>query len=217
MAQNQFVPDPGELAPTRLSLLERLRDLDDHGSWQEFFNIYWKLIYCAAVKAGLSDADAEDVVQETIIGISRNMENFRYEPEICSFKGWLMRVTRNRIIDHLRRARSPRAVFVTLPADTVTGDGEQFVPDGASEKVFENLWNEEWRKNLFDAAMERVKRKVAPEHYQIFFLNTVKGMPAREVGELLGASVPKVYVIRHRIARLIKLEIRLLERKDFPQ
>src|SRR5256885_15830690 len=123
MAKAQFVPDPGELAPTRLSLLERLRDLNDHSSWQEFFDTYWRLLYFAAIKAGLSEADAEDVVQETIIGISRNMENFRYEPKICSFKGWLMRITRSRIIDHLRKAKPGKYEYVPLPTDTQT-EGE---------------------------------------------------------------------------------------------
>lgn len=225
MAKVTAVPDQGELAPTRLSLLERLRDLNDQGSWQEFFDTYWKLIFCAAIKAGLSDADAEDVVQETIIGISRNMENFRYQPEVCSFKGWLMHVTRNRIIDHLRKVRSPKHSFIPLPAETVTSppdtvtssgmtgfDHEQLAT-GPADKVFEDLWDEEWKRNLFDAAMERIKKKVAPEHYQIFYLHTVKGMPARDVGELLGVGLPKVYVVGHRISRQIKREIKVLEQK----
>jgi RNA polymerase sigma-70 factor (ECF subfamily) len=215
MSKSHSVSDPGELAPTRLSLLERLRDLDDQRSWQEFFDTYWRLIYCAAVKAGLSDADAEDVVQETVIGIARNMENFRYQPEICSFKGWLMHVTRSRILDHLRRAKSPKYTFVSLPTDAETAENGQLAPDQTAEKVFEHLWDEEWRKNLFDAAMERIKQKIAPEHYQIFYLHSVKGMSARDVGELIGVSVPKVYVVRHRVASLIKREVRALERKGF--
>src|SRR5579862_2393496 len=217
MAKVHFVSEAGELAPTRLSLLDRLRNLDDHSSWQEFFDTYWKLIYCAAIKGGLSDADAEDVVQETIIGISRNMENFRYQPEVCSFKGWLMHVTRNRIIDHLRKARSPKHAYVPLPTDTKTGEGEELICPGSKGKGFEDLWDEEWQKNLFDAAVERVKRKVAPEHYQIFYLQSIKGMPPRDVGELLGVSVPKVYVVRHRISRMIKQEVKLLERKGVRQ
>jgi RNA polymerase sigma factor (sigma-70 family) len=217
MSKSPIVSELGELAPTRLSLLERLRDLDDHGSWQEFFDTYWKLIYCAAIKAGLSDADAEDVVQETIIGIARNMENFRYQPEVCSFKGWLMHITRNRIIDHLRRARPGKYSFVPLPTDTQTEAADPLISESTSEKVFEDLWDVEWKKNLVDAGMERVKRKIAPEHYQIFHLHSIKGMSARDVGELLGVSVPKVYVVRHRVAHLIKREIRALERKGLKQ
>ena len=47
-----------EFIPTRLSLLSRLKRWDDHGSWREFFDTYWKFLYCVAVKAGLSDEDA---------------------------------------------------------------------------------------------------------------------------------------------------------------
>ncbi len=222
MAKSQLVPVPDELAPTRLSLLERLRDMDDKGSWQEFFDTYWKLIYCAAVKGGLSDAEAEDVVQETIIGIARNMENFRYQPEVCSFKGWLMRLTRCRIIDHLRKSPAAKYAFIPLPnepqtetetEDHLSRESRAAVVSSTSEAAFEDLWDQEWQKNLVDAAMERVKRKVAPEHYQIFYLHSVKGMPARHISELFGASMTKIYVVRHRIARLVKREVRALERK----
>ncbi len=65
--------------------------------------------------------------------------------------------------------------------------------------------------------MDRVKRKVDPEHYQIFYLHSLKGMPARDVAELLKVSVPKVYVVRHRVARRIKREIRMLEQKGLPR
>lgn len=36
--------DPEELIPARDSLLSRLQDRDDHESWQDFFNTYWKLV-----------------------------------------------------------------------------------------------------------------------------------------------------------------------------
>ncbi len=86
------IENPDELLPTRHSLIERLRDLDDQASWREFFDTYWKLIYGAAIRAGLSDQEAEDVVQETVIGVARKMPDFVYEPAVCSFKGWLMQV-----------------------------------------------------------------------------------------------------------------------------
>jgi hypothetical protein len=52
---------------TRSSLIQRLRDWEDHGSWQDFFDTYWKLIYAVAIKSGLSEAEARDVVQETVV------------------------------------------------------------------------------------------------------------------------------------------------------
>jgi len=200
----------GELVPTRRSLLERLRDVEDHVSWQEFFDIYWRLIYKAAIKQGLSDADAQEVVQETVIGIARKMEDFCYDPAACSFKGWLMVVTRRRIVDHWRRRHHRR--FLPLETDGEAGDAP---PPGMSDSSgFEEMWTEEWKRNLFEAASERVKRKVKPEHYQIFYLQGVKEMAVRDICALLRVSTAKVYVVCHRVSRQVKLEMANLEKNQ---
>src|SRR5881397_439457 len=78
-----------EWLATRRSLLTRLRDAGDQTGWQEFFETYWKLLYRVARKSGLTDAEAQDAVQETIITVAQQMPEFCYEPPRCSFKGWL--------------------------------------------------------------------------------------------------------------------------------
>jgi RNA polymerase sigma-70 factor (ECF subfamily) len=203
------VESAGELLPTRHSLLERLRDLDDQASWRVFFDTYWKLLYGAAIKAGLSDQEAEDVVQETVIGVARKMPDFHYDPAVCSFKGWLMHVTRCRIADRFRRRR-PQNVPLAAPRSDTTSEASLNVRDPAAE-VLDQIWDEEWRKNIVDVAMERVRRTANPEHYQIFHLHAVKGLGVRDVAKLTGASLPKVYVSYHRIAKLVKAEVRRLE------
>ncbi len=52
---------PEEIIPTRRSLLTRLKQWDDHESWKDFFDTYWKLVYSAA----LNETEAQEVVQET--------------------------------------------------------------------------------------------------------------------------------------------------------
>ena len=69
MNDDQFIP-------TRRSLLSRLKSWDDQASWREFFTTYGRLIYCIAIKAGLTDAEAQDVVQETIIIVARKIAAF---------------------------------------------------------------------------------------------------------------------------------------------
>src|SRR5437867_2939099 len=92
-----------ELIPTRQSLLSRLKNWDDQDSWKLFFDTYWRLIYNAAVKAGLSDAEAQDVVQETVRSVAKSMPNFVYDTNKGSFKSWLLGLTRWRITDELRK------------------------------------------------------------------------------------------------------------------
>ena len=76
LPQRFLVP---EFIPTRLSLLSRLKRWDDHGSWREFFDTDWKFLYCVAVKAGLSDEDARDVVQETFVAVAKGLRDGRFK------------------------------------------------------------------------------------------------------------------------------------------
>ena len=72
-------PGTDSLLPTRQSLLSRLRDCQDQEGWREFFDTYWRLIYRVARQAGLEDATAQDVVQNTLIYLSRRLPKFRYD------------------------------------------------------------------------------------------------------------------------------------------
>jgi RNA polymerase sigma-70 factor (ECF subfamily) len=87
------------------------------------------------------------------------------------------------------------------------------VPDPASFKL-DAIWDEEWEKNLIDAAMERVKTRVKADHYQIFYLSVVKKMAAGKVAGLMGVNVARVYLVKHRLAGLVKKELERLERRE---
>src|SRR5437588_7769006 len=82
-----------DLIPTRRTLLSRLKQWDDHESWQDFFNTYWKLIYGVAIRAGLGEPEAQDVVQDTVVSVAKQMPNFKYDPALGSFKSWLLLIT----------------------------------------------------------------------------------------------------------------------------
>src|SRR5881394_2654935 len=68
---------PHELIPTRDSLLSRLKDWQDDVSWRDFFNTYWRLVYGVALKAGLNEQEAQEVVQETVITVARRIHEFK--------------------------------------------------------------------------------------------------------------------------------------------
>ena len=199
---------------TRQSLIGRLRNLENQDSWQEFFDTYWKLIFSVARKAGLSENEAEEVVQETIISVTKYIHTYRYDPQVCSFKTWLMHKTQWRIIDQVRK-RPPDFVrsLGGLTDRSVTPLLDQ-IADPESLNL-DSLWDDEWEKNLIDAAMQRIKRKIKPEHYQAFYLSAVRGLPARQIESTIGMNVAQIYLVRHRVARLIKKEVALLRQEKF--
>lgn len=199
--------------PTRYTLLSRLQDWDDQESWRFFFDTYWRLIYSVASKSGLTESEAQDVVQETVISVAKDIHKFKRDRAIGSFKGWLCNLTRWRIADQLRK-RGP-GVMAHITRETQLSDIREEENCAATNAELEEVWDKEWRTNLFEAAVERVKRKVKEEHFQIFDLNVVKAWPARKVADTLGVNIGQVYLAKHRVAGLIKREMRLLEKELF--
>jgi RNA polymerase sigma-70 factor (ECF subfamily) len=157
--------EAGELIPTRSTLLSRLKDLGDDQSWRRFFDTYWKLIYGVALKSGLREIEAQEVVQETVIAVSRNIGGFKYDRSACSFKTWLMTVTRSRISNQFRRRRRHAPVIENSDSDTGTNWLER-LPDERGDSLA-LMWDQEWERNLMDAAIERVKRRAPAEQIQI--------------------------------------------------
>lgn len=196
------------LAATRRSLVERLTNLEDQRHWQEFFDTYWRLIYGVARKGGLTDAEAQDVVQETIITVAKNIT--KYEREAGSFRGWLLHITRWRIADQFRK-RAPATLQQKTRGGGTRGTATiDRIPDGFD---IAQTWEAEWQRHIFDAAMERLKRKVDAKHYQIFDCLAVKQWPAAKVASNLGVGIAQVYLVKHRLAAQLKKEVAALEKQ----
>ncbi len=209
----RFAPEyAGELIPTRQSLLSRLRNWSDEESWNEFFDTYWRLIYGAALHAGLTDAEAQDVVQETLIAVSKRMPTFHYKAEHGSFKSWLLCLTRWRIADQLRQ----RGAHKSRGRDECDTDTPSEMAEPAahqSSAEFETMWDEEWEKWLRTEVLERVKRKVNPRMYQIFDLHVLQRCPVERVARFVKANRAYIYLSTQRVGRLIRTEIKYLKSK----
>lgn len=196
---------------TRESLLGRLKDWEDERSWRDFFETYWRLIYSTARKGGLSDAESQEVVQETVITVAKQMKGFKYDPAIGSFKGWLKLITRRRIADQYRK-RKPQEIGIT---DGGTAGGGTWamdrLPDAAAENA-DAAWEADWRQSLLDRAVELVRTQVSPRQYQIFDLYVLRQWPASQVAASLDISTAQVHLAKHRVQSQIKKEARRLEK-----
>lgn len=199
---------PDKLTSTRWSLIQRLRNWDDQEGWREFFESYWRLLYSTGIRAGLSDAEAQDAVQETVISVCRNIQQLEVSPEAGSFKNWLMRMARWRIIDQVRK-RPTSGMLLHEPAADETSATDA-VPDPAGVAL-EQIWEEEWRSNLTEAALAKVQRQVSARHYQIFYLYVVRDTPVAKVAAALGASPDEIYMVKHRLWPLFDRAVKSIE------
>jgi RNA polymerase sigma factor (sigma-70 family) len=196
---------------TRRTLLSRLRNLDDQESWRTFFNLYWRLLYNVARKSGLDDSGAQEIVQDTVIAVARQMPEFRYDPARGTFRQWLLRITRRRVIDHLRRLyrQPPKAGIAPESLDENKEHAAAVTDENGS--AFEAMWNEEWEKSTFDAALAEVRAASNPQHFQVFDYCVLKEWPASKVAATLGLNAARVYLAKHRIAQAMKRAVRRID------
>ena len=197
-------------AKTRKSLIARLDNWEDQRTWDEFYQTYWRLIYSVAVKAGLRPDEAFDCVQETILSIAKQSKRKLYDPEQGSFKTWLMNMTRWRINDQFRKRKKDTAMAGgEWEDDRKTAVIDRF--EDPKGDLLARLWDVEWKKNVADAALARVKAQVSPKQYQIFDCYVVRQWDAKKVQDHLNVSMAQVYLAKHRVGAVLKKELARLE------
>ncbi len=203
-------PD-GELIPTRATLLDRLRDLGNEADWKEFYNTYHDLIHTIALRAGLRESEAQDVVQETIIGVARKLPEFRYDPAKGSFKTWLYNLTQWRIADQIRK-RDRAFESATEDGAASADDALEKIPTRPEDNNAAE-WDEEWSQAIINAALERGKQLVHPKQYQIFDLYVFKSWPAAQIARTFKINVGQVYLAKFRVGGVLKRQLKMLQKK----
>ena len=165
-----------------------------------------------ALKSGLTEAEAQDVVQETVISVAKKMPEFKADPQAGSFKGWLLLITKRRIADQFRK-RPPVSEASGQRADeTARTSTVERIPDPASLDL-DSFWNEQWEQNLMATALDKIKRQVNLKQLQIYDLYVLKEWPVKKVTATLNVNIGQVYLAKHRISGLLKKELKKLVRK----
>lgn len=188
--------------PTRRSLLSRLRKGGDDAGWTTFYDTYWRLIFNVARKRGISESDAQEIVQDVLADLARKMAD--YDANLGSFKGWLMLHVRRRIADHWRTGVAQRR-------DTLPLTNDEMADAQMADHGFETAWDEEWRETWLAAALLRVKSQVSTRNYLVFEMSAVQGASIGEIARTLGLNAAQVYIARHRVGRLLKAELKSIE------
>ena len=187
------------MATTRATLLERVRDPRDSAAWDEFFALYAPLLEGYARALGLPPADAEEVRDQCLASVVERIGTFHYDRARGSFKGWLHRIARSKVVDALRKPRAERPETAALLALPDEGPG----PDEA--------WEREWRTEHLRFALDEVRREQDAGGRELLELLLDDGLSAREIGERVGLNQNQVYKARARLLADVGRVLRRLE------
>lgn len=182
---------------TNQSLLAALKR-GDGVSWQEFYETYRPLIlFCGAPK--LNPDELEDLVQNVMLKVFNAQKTFVYDPAKGRLRDWLGKIIRNETINILRK----RPTAQSQESSTLL-----------YSENFEDLWQQEWEKHLFQQALEEMKKRVSEYTFQAFDLYVLQDMPPAVVAKALDLKITQVYKAKLRCTLILQQIVRELRQND---
>lgn len=212
---NPVLGNDNDSLATNWSLVRKIASPScDEDTWARFYELYRRMIYGLGRRAGLSHDEAQDAVQDTMTSLLAKIRSFDADPSKGSFRSWLRQIARWRIGDVIRNRPARKPQRPGEADDTGGTSTEERRPDPSAVDL-ESLWEEQWKKSLFEEATSRVRLQVSPDQFQMFDFYVLREMPVLRVARSLGVSVGSVYLARHRIMKLIRHEVKRLQ-EDIP-
>jgi RNA polymerase sigma-70 factor (ECF subfamily) len=185
---------------TSVSLLERLAGTPTDDDWRRLYDLYQPLLRAWIARAGVSPADADDLSQEVLLVVFREVAGFdRRRPG--AFRSWLRTILVHRLRDFFRSSRyRPMA----------TGDSsflERLNELESPESELSRLWEREHDEYLAARLMRTVQGDFAPSTWQAFQRYALGGEPVVQVAEELNLSVESVLAAKSRILKRLRREL----------
>ncbi|MEM8952868.1 MAG: sigma-70 family RNA polymerase sigma factor [Verrucomicrobiota bacterium] len=190
-----------DTAPTRQTLLIKIRDHDDNAAWSEFTHLYTPLINNFALARGLNPEDAADVTQDTLKAVAKAIENFQYDPDKGTFRSWLYTVTRSKLNQHFaKNLKHPPASGSTAVHQIIEESPD---PTSDDERQRE-YWELEYKRHIFDWAASKTRHEFEAKTWNAFWKTAVDQVPPAEAARQLNMTPGAVTVAKHRVIKRLR-------------
>ena len=182
---------------TPISLLERLRLCPDEASWQRLVQLYTPWIQDWLRRQGLAVADVEDLGQEVMVVLVRELPRFTHDLRRGAFRRWLRIIALNQLRAFWReRKRQP----IPSTLETVLLQLED------PESDLSRAWDRDHNAHVVRRLLELLEVDFEPTTWQAFRLVVLEGKSSPEVARLLGLSPVAVRVAKSRVLNRFRQE-----------
>jgi RNA polymerase sigma-70 factor (ECF subfamily) len=186
------IPNPMSV-DTKPTLLEQIRDGTNPVAWDEFFQLYWPVVYGFARRRGCSERTAEDVIQDVMLKVFERRDVFRYDPTRGRFRDWLGTIVRHQVAEYRRRPSERARVGGQDDVGRTEVTTDESEPDEAWDAAFERA--------VLLALLDLVRRETEPRDFLAFELTTISEIAPAQVAAATGLSRNAVYKARRRILK----------------
>ena len=143
-------------------------------------------LYRYSMKMCRQPEDAEDILQESLLAIARSVRTFRGQSSLST---WIFTIARRFCIKRRRQASATASAAALVTLDAGLSDD---LPAGDPTPYEQAETAEAWRQ--VHAALSELD----PGAREVLVLRDIEGLSAREVAQVVGASVSAVKSRLHR-------------------
>lgn len=186
------------MSQTPVSLLDRLSSRPDADSWLRLVDLYTPLIHTWLRRYSVLEQDAEDLVQEVLQVVVRELPRFCHTGQPGSFRNWLRTVTVHRLRGFWRARRSHPLV----PADSDFEEVLDQLEDPAS--ALSQVWNHQHDRHVLQRLLEFIEPEFEPKTWQAFRRLLFDGRKAADVAAELGMSAHAAIVAKSRVLKRLR-------------
>ena len=106
------------MSDTSHSLLARLKSSSTEDSWRQLVELYTPLLRRWQKNYQVQEADCDDLLQEVLTAVVRELPRFEHNARCGAFRNWLRKILVNRLRGYWRgREHRPAAARSHLPAE----------------------------------------------------------------------------------------------------
>ena len=182
---------------TRKSLLLRASDQNDHEAFEEFTYYYKHFINMVLARMGVDQRYRNDINQELLLKLWRDLSKFDIDHERSNFRGWLSVVIRREVYRYLKKETKKSSQTDNLDDKDIGHD------------EFEKMIESEWKSYITTLAVEKVKTQSDGNAFAILEM-TIEGKSVEAIAAALNIKENSVYVIRSRVKSRLQREIKTL-------
>ena len=185
---------------TSLSLLERLRHSHKNEAWNRLADLYAPLVRVWLRRYDVQDSDANDLVQEVLLTVSKEIGTFEHRGQPGAFRGWLKAILINRLRKFWRaRDRRPEA-----RGDSDIDARIAQLDDPTSE--MSRIWNREHDQYVLRQLLTLAEPHFEPNTWKAFCRVALEGAKPDVVAQEMGISLNAVCLAKSRVIRRLRQE-----------
>lgn len=185
---------------TSLSLLERLRGQPDAAAWQRLMDLYEPLIRGWLRRHQLQVSDVDDLVQEVLAIVVKEMPGFEHNQRPGAFRNWLRTATAH----CLRRFWRDRLYRPDAAGGSSWQEHLAQLEDPSSG--LSRLWDQEHDRHVLRRLLELIEGDFQPSTWQAFRRLVLERARAADVAAELGQSVNAVLIAKSRVLQRLRQE-----------